>query len=114
MKIAEPVIGRAIGAVVGSADPASPECGPGTYVGAGDYLMATTEETAMKLTTFALAAVFALTSTFAFAHSHHRHHHYWMHGGSGGPNGTAGGPTSLSGTGSSQFGGSTPGAAGRN
>jgi hypothetical protein len=73
--------------------------------------MATTEETAMKLTTLALAAVFALTSTFAFAHSHHRHHHYWMHGGSGGPNGTAGGPTSLSGTGSSQFGGSTPGAA---
>jgi hypothetical protein len=32
----------------------------------------------------------------------------------GNPNGTAGGPTSLSGTGSSQFGGSSPGASGKN
>jgi hypothetical protein len=30
------------------------------------------------------------------------------------PNGCPGGPTSLSGTGSSQFGGSSPGTAGRN
>jgi hypothetical protein len=77
--------------------------------------MATTEETAMKLTTVALAAVFALSSTFAFARAHRRHHHMsWMHGGSGGPNGTAGGPTTLSGTGSSQFGGSEPGISGKN
>jgi hypothetical protein len=77
--------------------------------------MAITEETAMKLKTVALAAVFALTSTFAFAHSHHRHHHMSrLHGGSGGPNGTAGGPTTLSGTGSSQFGGSEPGISGKN
>jgi hypothetical protein len=33
---------------------------------------------------------------------------------SGNPNGAAGGPTSLSGTGSSQFGGSSPGTTGRN
>jgi hypothetical protein len=46
----------------------------------------------MKLTTLALAAVFALTSTFAFAHSHHRRHHHvsWRHGGSGGPNNRGG------------------------
>ena len=40
-----------------------------------------------------------------------------MHRGSmnsGNPNGTAGGPTSLSGTGSSQFGGSSPGTTGKN
>jgi hypothetical protein len=32
----------------------------------------------------------------------------------GNPNGTAGGATTLSGTGSSQFGGSSPGTTGRN
>ena len=83
----------------------------------------------MKLTTIALASVFALSSTFALAYtSHHRSgvrtHHGTvgmssarMHRPSmnyGNPNGSAGGATSLSGTGSSQFGGSSPGTAGRN
>lgn len=46
----------------------------------------------MKLTTIALASAFALSGTFAFAQ-----------------NGTAGGPTSLSGTGSSTSGGNSAG-----
>ena len=54
----------------------------------------------MKLTTIALASAFALSGTFAFAQA-------------GGPNGTAGGPTSLSGTGPSTSGGDSPGAVGR-
>jgi hypothetical protein len=45
----------------------------------------------MKLTTIVLASAFALSGTFAFAQA-------------GGPNGTAGGPTSLSGTGPSTSG----------
>jgi hypothetical protein len=83
----------------------------------------------MNLATIALASAFALSSTFALAYtSHHRSgvrtHHGTvgmssarMHRGSmnsGNPNGAAGGPTSLSGTGSSQFGGSSPGTTGRN
>jgi hypothetical protein len=69
----------------------------------------------MKLATIALATVFALSSTFALAHGHKRHHHRGHHSmNSGGPNGTAGGPTSLSGTGSSQYGGSVPGNTGKN
>jgi hypothetical protein len=55
----------------------------------------------MKLTTIALASSFALSGTFAFAQA-------------GGPNGTAGGPTSLSGTGPSTSGGDSPGAVDRN
>jgi hypothetical protein len=51
----------------------------------------------MRLITLALATMLAFSSTFAFAHSHHRHHR--TH--SSGPNGAAGGGTSLSGTGSS-------------
>src|ERR1700750_486618 len=50
------------------------------------------KESTMKLTTIALASAFALSGTFAFAQA-------------GGPNGTAGGPTSLSGTGPSTSGG---------
>ena len=53
----------------------------------------------MRLTTILLASAFAVSGTFAFAQA-------------GGPNGTAGGPTSLSGTGPSTSGGSTPGAVG--
>jgi hypothetical protein len=72
----------------------------------------------MKIATIALATVFALSSTFALAHGHKRQHHMRGHltsaGGAGGPNGTAGGKTSLSGTGSSQFGGSVPGNTGKN
>jgi hypothetical protein len=69
----------------------------------------------MKIATIALAIAFALSSTFALAHGHKRHHHMRGHAMSaGGPNGTAGGRTSLSGTGSSQFGGSVAGNTGKN
>src|SRR6202012_6239126 len=60
----------------------------------------------MKLTTIALTCVLALSGPFAFAHG--RHHHHWRHHAShcpGGPNGSAGGPTTLSGTGPSTSGG---------
>ena len=67
----------------------------------------------MKITTIVLAVAFALSSSFALAYSAHRHHHMRHHY-SASPNGTAGGATSLSGTGSSQFGGSVPGSTGRN
>jgi hypothetical protein len=69
----------------------------------------------MKLLTLALAAALSLTGTFALAHSVHRHHHRHMGGAARtNPNGTAGGPTSLSGTGASSYGGSVPGATGHN
>jgi hypothetical protein len=82
----------------------------------------------MKFTTLALAFVFALSGTFTSAQAETRYrsgakaHHDTVgmartHKGSknyGDPNGTAGGPTSLSGTGSSQFGGSSPGTTGKN
>jgi hypothetical protein len=64
------------------------------------------------------AAAVVLSSPLASAHSRHRHHHHgWKHMSHGSaarsdPNGTAGGPTSLSGTGSSKFGGQVPGAPG--
>jgi hypothetical protein len=63
----------------------------------------------MRFIALALVTMLAFSSTFAFAHSHHRHHRMR----SSGPNGAAGGATSLSGTGSSQFGGSVPGATGK-
>jgi hypothetical protein len=53
----------------------------------------------MKLATILLASAFALSSTFAFAQS---------------SNGSAGGPTTLSGIGTSTMGGDTAGAVGRN
>ena len=68
----------------------------------------------MKITTIVLAIAFALSSSFALAYSTHRHHHHRMRYHSASPNGTAGGATSLSGTGSSQFGGSVAGSTGRN
>ena len=80
----------------------------------------------MKLATIALASAFVLSSSFAIAETVHksgaRNHHRTVGMSStrkhranyGNPNGTAGGPTSLSGTGSSQFGGSSPGTSGRN
>ena len=55
------------------------------------------KETAMKLATILLASAFALSGTFAFAQA-------------GGANGTAAGPTTLSGTGTSAMGGDTAGA----
>jgi hypothetical protein len=65
---------------------------------------------AIALTTFAM-----LSMTFAPADAAHKRHHRMSHSAnSGNPNGTAGGPTTLSGTGSSQFGGSSPGTSGKN
>jgi hypothetical protein len=59
----------------------------------------------MKLTTIALASAFALSGTFAFAQAGNQ---------DCGPNGCPGGPTSLSGTGPSTYGGSSAGAVGNN
>lgn len=72
----------------------------------------------MRMTAIVLASVVALSSTVAMAHSYKHHgmrHSYnsYSRGGSN-PNGTPGGRTSLSGTGSSQFGGSVPGTSGHN
>jgi hypothetical protein len=90
------------------------------------------KDTAMKLTTIALASAFALSSTVAFAQTDHRsgvkahhstvgmvqvHPDYNMvrlHPNYGNPNGNPDGPTTLSGTGSSQYGGSEPGTSGYN
>src|SRR3954452_24027251 len=55
------------------------------------------KEAAMKPATILLASAFALSGTFAFAQA-------------GGANGTAGGPTTLSGTGTSAMGGDRAGA----
>lgn len=63
----------------------------------------------MKVMKIALAAVVALSGSIAFAHSHKHHHPMRSSAGTSNPNGTAGGPTSLSGTGSSKFGGNIPG-----
>jgi hypothetical protein len=76
----------------------------------------------MKAATLTLAILFALPAGYASAHRH-THHHGWfgsmnmMHGpgraaARNDPNGTASGPTSVSGTGSSKFGGQIPGASG--
>jgi len=71
----------------------------------------------MKLTMIGLAVAVVLASpTIASARSHHHrhHHHGWGHGSAArtDPNGTAGGPTSVSGTGPSKFGGQIPGSPG--
>jgi hypothetical protein len=78
----------------------------------------------MKLTTLALASAFALSGTVALANTvHHKsvvrtHQNtagrVQVHPNYGNPNGNPDGPTTLSGTGSSQFGGSSPGTSGRN
>jgi hypothetical protein len=72
----------------------------------------------MKFTTLALTCMLALSGPFALAHGH-RHHHHWhdsmRHHAMrcpGGPNGSAGGPTTLSGTGPSTYNGNIPGARG--
>jgi hypothetical protein len=76
----------------------------------------------MKLATLALASAFALSGTAAFAHTI-RHHHaivrdvapsVVLHPNYGNPNANPDGPTTLSGTGSSEFGGSSPGTSGYN
>jgi hypothetical protein len=78
----------------------------------------------MKLKTIALASVFALTSTLALANTvHHKRFvsadqgddgMVQLHPNYGNPNGNPDGPTTLSGTGDSTFGGSTPGTSGYN
>jgi hypothetical protein len=77
----------------------------------------------MKLTTIALASVFALSATVAFANTaHHKSvvtdrdavSMVRLHPNYGNPNGNPDGPTTLSGTGDSSFGGSSPGTSGYN
>ena len=69
----------------------------------------------MKFVAVALTTLAMLSMTFAPADAARRRHHGAHHAKNlGNPNGTAGGPTSLSGTGSSQYGGSSPGTAGKN
>ena len=74
----------------------------------------------MKLAAIALASAFALASTGAFAQPV-RHESrartapsVVLHPNYGNPNGNPDGPTTLSGTGSSEFGGSSPGTSGYN
>jgi hypothetical protein len=78
----------------------------------------------MKLTTLALATAFALSGTAAFANTvHHKSvvrterdtvPMVHLHPNYGNPNGNPDGPTTLSGTGDSQYGGSSPGTSGYN
>jgi len=81
----------------------------------------------MKLTAIALASAFALASTGAFAQPVRHESHVRtapmyrdaapsvvLHPNDGNPNGNPDGPTTLSGTGDSQFGGSSPGTSGYN
>ena len=81
----------------------------------------------MKLATIAFASAFVFTSTLAFAQpvrheSSERTYPIYgdaapavvLHPNYGNPNGDADGPTTLSGTGSSQYGGSAPGTSGYN
>jgi hypothetical protein len=90
-------------------------------------LMWKTKEITVKLTTIVLASAFALSGTAAIAHpvrheSNVRSYPIYrdaapsvaLHPNYGNPNGNPDGPTTLSGTGSSQFGGSSPGTSGYN
>ena len=83
----------------------------------------------MKLTTIAVASALALSSTFALADTVRHQQNVttydlhrdvtvagsgFLHPNYGNPNGNPDGPTTLSGTGSSDFGGSSPGTSGYN
>jgi hypothetical protein len=78
----------------------------------------------MKLTTIALASAFALSATVAFANTAHHKSvtttgrdaapMVQLHPNYGNPNGNPDGPTTLSGTGNSSYGGSSPGTSGYN
>jgi hypothetical protein len=81
------------------------------------------KDTPMKLMAIALASALALSSTAALAQTdykprvkaHHRTHKMVrLHPNYGNPNGNPDGPTTLSGTGNSQFGGDSPGTSGYN
>src|ERR1700681_4727511 len=83
-----------------------------------------TKDTTMNHSTIALAAAFALSGTAALANTvHHKSvvrtdrgavGTVQLHPNYGNPNGNADGPTTLSGTGDSSFGGSSPGTSGYN
>ena len=78
----------------------------------------------MKLTIIALASAVALSATGAFANTAHHKSAVrtdrdaapmvQLHPNYGNPNGNPDGPTTLSGTGDSSFGGSLPGTSGYN
>lgn len=68
----------------------------------------------MKLTAIALTGLMLAASLAPASAAHRYRHHRYHSAATDSPNGTAGGPTSLSGTGSSRFGGSVPGATGNN
>jgi hypothetical protein len=78
----------------------------------------------MKLATIAFATAFALAGTAAFANTVHHKAAVradrniagtaQLHPNYGNPNGNPDGPTTLSGTGDSAFGGSSPGTSGYN
>jgi hypothetical protein len=78
----------------------------------------------MKLTAIALASAFALSGTVALANTVHHEQvtttqrnaagMVRLHPNDGNPNGNPDGPTTLSGTGDSSFGGSSPGTSGYN
>jgi hypothetical protein len=79
----------------------------------------------MKLVTIALASAFALSGTVAVANTVNHKSHVsinrdaaagmaQLHPNYGNPNGNPDSPTTLSGTGSSSFGGSSPGTSGYN
>jgi hypothetical protein len=85
------------------------------------------KENTMKVATTALVAVLMLSSTYAFANTAHheqlvRSYPMYRYGASqvvlhpdyGNPNGDPHGPTTLSGTGDSQFGGTSAGTSGYN
>jgi hypothetical protein len=83
-----------------------------------------TKDTTMKLPAIALASALALSGTAALANTvHHKSvartdrdavRTVQLHPNYGNPNGNPDGPTTLSGTGDSQFGGSSPGTSGYN
>jgi hypothetical protein len=78
----------------------------------------------MKLTAIALASALALSATAAFANTAHHKSivrtdrdaagMVELHPNNGNPNGNPDGPTTLSGTGDSSYGGSSPGTSGYN
>lgn len=80
----------------------------------------------MRVAMIAIVSALALCSPFVFAttarHEHAAGHYFYrdagrsvfLHPNYGNPNGTADGPTTLSGTGDSAFGGSSPGTSGHN
>jgi hypothetical protein len=68
----------------------------------------------MKFVAVVLTTLAMLSVTFVSADAASKRHHRHQAKNLGNPNGTAAGPTSLSGTGSSQYGGSSPGTAGKN